>query len=179
MGKDCRKEQWSSLSHPKRLSTRKVHPSTARRKDAPLEGGQVLTKGQRAACGYNPAGDKGSNVNCSSCGRELGATDVACPNCGQAVPPATASSTSGGPPPGRPGGGRRPVTPMGSFKFDRAQWSSTDRVAGVATLVLFISLFLPWYGVSVDRISITANATAHRYMFIPLILCIAELAYLV
>jgi hypothetical protein len=45
--------------------------------------------------------------------------------------------------------------------------------------VLFISLFLPWYGVSIGPISITADATAHGYMYIPLILCIAELAYLV
>jgi hypothetical protein len=52
-------------------------------------------------------------------------------------------------------------------------------VAGVATLVLFISLFLPWYGVSIGPISVTADATAHGYMYIPLILCLVELAYLV
>jgi hypothetical protein len=49
----------------------------------------------------------------------------------------------------------------------------------VATLVLFIALFLPWYGVSIGPISVTADATAHGYMYIPLILCLVELVYLV
>jgi hypothetical protein len=49
----------------------------------------------------------------------------------------------------------------------------------VATLVLFIALFLPWYGVSIGPISVTADATAHGYMDIVLVLCLVELAYLV
>jgi hypothetical protein len=116
-------------------------------------------------------------VNCSSCGQELQTSDAVCSNCGQPVAPA--ASTFGGSPSGRPGGASRPAPPLGNYKFDRARWSPTDLVAGVATLVLFISLFMPWYGVSIGPISVTADATAHGYMYIPLILCIAELAYLV
>ena len=115
-------------------------------------------------------------MNCSSCGRELSASDVACPSCGQAVLAATASPV--GAPPGAGNAAPRAATAP-AFQFDRARWSPTDLVAGVATLVLFISLFLPWYGVSIGPISVTADATAHGYMYIPLILCLVELAYLV
>ena len=114
-------------------------------------------------------------MNCSSCGRELTASDVTCPNCGQVVAPVNATAAPTGPAHhAAPSSG-----PATAFKFDRARWSPTDLVAGVATLVLFISLFLPWYGVSIGPISVTADATAHGYMYIPLILALVELAYLV
>ncbi len=121
-------------------------------------------------------------MNCSSCGRELSASDVTCPNCGRAVAPVNATAAPTDPPPGSGTAGygaAQTSSPATAFKFDRSRWSPTDFVAGVATLVLFISLFLPWYGVSIGPISVTADATAHGYMYIPLILCLVELAYLV
>lgn len=121
--------------------------------------------------GYTPDWRRGGpNVNCSSCGRELSASDVSCPNCGQAVATAT-------PPPAAPAAA--PASSVPPFKFDRTRWSPTDLVSGVASLVLFISLFLAWYGVSIGPISVTGDALVHGYMYIPLILCLAELAYLV
>ncbi|HXR54202.1 MAG TPA: hypothetical protein VN793_04050 [Acidimicrobiales bacterium] len=69
---------------------------------------------------------------------------------------------------------------MPAFKFDRSRWSPTDLVAGVASLVLFISLFLPWYGVSIAGFGVTVDGlTGHGYLYLPLILCLVELAYLV
>ena len=117
-------------------------------------------------------------MNCSSCGRELSASDVTCPNCGQAVAPASATAAPAAAPSGA-AAAPKAASPVGNFKFDRARWSPTDLVAGVATLVLFIALFLPWYGVSIGPISVTADGTAHGYMDIVLILCLVELAYLV
>jgi hypothetical protein len=109
-------------------------------------------------------------VNCQSCGRELSATDVTCPSCGQAVG-TTGTSGSGA-------GGARPAN---AFKFDRARLSQTDLVAGVATFVLLIALFLPWFGVSLGLgVSGTADGlSVHGYLWIAFILCLVEVIYLV
>jgi hypothetical protein len=46
--------------------------------------------------------------------------------------------------------------------------------------VLFISLFLPWFGVSIGVIGVTVDGlTAHGYLYLSLILCLAEMGYLV
>jgi hypothetical protein len=66
-----------------------------------------------------------------------------------------------------------------AFKFDAARWSLADRIAGIASVVLFISLFLSWFGVSVIGITVTASGlSAHGYLYIVLILCILIVAYL-
>jgi hypothetical protein len=73
---------------------------------------------------------------------------------------------------------------MAEAKFDAARWTKVDRIVGVATLVLFISLFLEWFGVSVSYLGYSASATesglsAHGYLYIDLILCLVILIYLV
>ncbi len=69
---------------------------------------------------------------------------------------------------------------MPAYKFDAARWSLADRIAGVATVVLFISLFLSWFGVSVIGITVTASGvSAHGYLYIVMILSILIIAYLV
>ena len=35
---------------------------------------------------------------------------------------------------------------MAEVKFDVARWTKVDRIVGIATFVLFISLFLDWFG---------------------------------
>lgn len=67
------------------------------------------------------------------------------------------------------------ATPTPGIRLDAARWSGADRVAGVATLVLFISLFLPWFtsgGYSV-------NGLWHGYEYLALILALAIIMYLV
>ena len=49
---------------------------------------------------------------------------------------------------------------MPAYKFDAARWSLADRIAGVATIVLFISLFLSWFGVTVIGITVTASGVS-------------------
>lgn len=69
---------------------------------------------------------------------------------------------------------------MPAYKFDAARWSLADRIAGVATIVLFISLFLSWFGITVIGITVTASGvSAHGYLYIVMIICILEVAYLV
>ncbi len=101
-------------------------------------------------------------MNCPSCGAEVSAAATTCPRCGAHTPSAA-----------RAGAAR-------NYHFDRSHWSSTDLVAGVATLVLFVSLFLPWFGVSIGPIGIQVDGlTAHSYLYLVLILALVEMGYLV
>jgi hypothetical protein len=73
---------------------------------------------------------------------------------------------------------------MAEVKFDAARWTKNDRIVGVATFVLFISLFLSWFGASASYGVYTYSATesglsAHGFLYIDLILCLVILAYLV
>jgi hypothetical protein len=66
-----------------------------------------------------------------------------------------------------------------AFKFNAARWTQADRIAGAATLVLFISLFLPWFTISFGFASGSVNGLWHGWMYLTLILSIVIIAYLV
>ena len=73
---------------------------------------------------------------------------------------------------------------MAEAKFDAARLTKNDRIVGVATFVLFISLFLSWFGVSASFAGYSVSATesglsGHGFLYIVLILCLVVLAYLV
>ena len=111
-----------------------------------------------------------------------------CPNCGAALSgasttaqaaPAPGAPAPGAPPPGTPAATHGPST-VPAYKFDAARWSLADRISGVATIVLFISLFLAWFGISVIGITVTASGlSAHGYLYLVLVVCILIVAYLV
>jgi hypothetical protein len=123
---------------------------------------------------------------CPQC--QSGASDDAgfCPNCGAALSGAPTTAQAA-PAPGAPGAPAAattaPATAAGSsipaYKFDVARWSRADEIAGVATIILFISLFLPWFTVSFDFASGSVNGLWHGWMYLTLILCIVIVAYLV
>ena len=122
---------------------------------------------------------------CPQCQSEAADDASFCPSCGASlsagaratqdappVAPATAAATPASAPPG--------ASAMPAYKFDAARWSLADRIAGVATIVLFISLFLSWFGVSVIGITVTASGvSSHGYLYIVMILSILIIAYLV
>jgi hypothetical protein len=130
-------------------------------------------------------------ANCSQCGSDVTEGATFCPVCGtpttvgdQAAPAADPMMGGGGgtlPPQGpaparQVGGGTMPA-----YKFDIANLQTLERVAAGATLILFISLFLDWYHITVSfgTFSETGSAdvlSAHGYMYITLILCLAILA---
>jgi hypothetical protein len=134
---------------------------------------------------------------CPQCQNQ--ATDEAnhCPNCGALLSAAQAppqGAAAAGPPPGSaapppssgqaaaPGAGAgagagAPAVPP--YKFDAARWTRADRIAGVATLVLFICLFLPWFTISYGFGSGSVNGLWHGWMWLSLILSIVIIAYLV
>jgi len=60
-----------------------------------------------------------------------------------------------------------------------ARWSTADRITGIASLVLFISLFLPWFSVNFGFGIVTASGLdSHGYLYLVLFVSIAILVYL-
>jgi hypothetical protein len=119
---------------------------------------------------------------CSQCQSEAADDANNCPNCGAAL--ATAAPAAAPPPVAPAGVGATAAAAAGSnipaYKFDAARWSLADRIAGVASIVLFISLFLSWFGITVIGITVTASGlSAHGFLYIVLILSLLIVAYLV
>jgi hypothetical protein len=122
-----------------------------------------------------------------------------CPTCGAALATAPAGTTAAAPPPSSPPPPPPPAAPPGTpygsgapsagtpsgpatpaFSFDARRLALADWIAGIASVVLFISLFLSWFGVSVIGISVTESGlSAHGFLYIVMIICIVEVAYLV
>ena len=126
---------------------------------------------------------------CPQCQSEAADAATFCPSCGANLAPAAASSAAPPPPAGAPTGSAAPSagSTLPPFRFDAARWSMADRIAGIATIVLFISLFLPWYtasaNVTVHGISVGGSASVnglwHAWMYLTLIVSILLVAYLV
>ena len=130
---------------------------------------------------------------CPNCGAVLSGAPAAqaAPGPGAPAPPPPPAAAAPPPPPaaapvaGDPGVTAPPVgtapvaSSMPAYKFDAARWSLADRISGVATVVLFISLFLSWFGISVIGITVTASGlSAHGFLYVVLIICILIVAYL-
>jgi hypothetical protein len=63
--------------------------------------------------------------------------------------------------------------------MDASRWTEGDRITGIASAVLLVSLFLPWYGVSFFGITVTADGLeSHGFLRIVLFSCLAILGYL-
>ena len=71
-------------------------------------------------------------------------------------------------------------SPSGAFRLDLRRLGRVEQAFGGASLVVLISLFLPWYGVSVLGASYTVSGTsAHWYLVVTLLLAILLIGYLV
>jgi hypothetical protein len=58
--------------------------------------------------------------------------------------------------------------------------TGADKVAGVASFLLLISLFLPWYGVSANGATVTLSGTGvHRFLWLAVLLTVVVLTYLI
>lgn len=111
-------------------------------------------------------------MQCSQCGSDAATGAGTCPGCGAVIPTAAEAATL------------TQAGPAMAFRFDAARWTTADRIAGGATLVLFISLFLPWFSVSAGFGSFSESSsvdalTAHGYLYLVLLLALAMLGYLV
>ena len=143
---------------------------------------------------------------CTQCGCNISGRTAACPACGarlaaQSMPaqsmPAQGVAGQSIPPQGMPSQGRpaqsaagrfQPAQPAHlpehaaspAFRLELSRLTNSDRVTGIGSLLLIVSLFLPWYGVNLLGISAEADGlTVHGYLYIVLLLCVAIIAYLV
>ena len=145
-------------------------------------------------------------MTCAQCGSPAAEGSAACGRCGGplvATPaPGSAASAAGrtgaaspdwpigpgmaaGPgrrtdpgPHTRRGPGPAPGGPQ--FRFDHSRWSQPDRITGIATLVLVISLFMPWFAASSGFGNFSADAfTSHGFLFLVFLVALAIIVYLV
>jgi len=120
---------------------------------------------------------------CSQCGSDVAAGSAACPNCGAQQPgfgtqgaQASGFGDRGAPAPPPPPGPAPAPAPQ--FNFDAKRWTRNDRIVGGATLLLLISLFLPWFSASDLFVSVSVNGLWHGWEYITLIVALAILVYL-
>lgn len=59
------------------------------------------------------------------------------------------------------------------------RWSKAERTTAIATLVLFISLFLPWYTYNFGLGSVSVDGLWHGWMYLVFLVSLAILVYLV
>jgi len=113
-----------------------------------------------------------ASITCSNCQTESAEGTALCPGCGAALAAAPAGATAGASPAAAPAGSQ--------VKFDATKLTQTDRIVGIASFVLLISLFLSWFSVSLGPIgSVSASGlSAHGYLYIVLILSIVIVALL-
>ncbi len=118
-------------------------------------------------------------MTCSQCGNDVAEGSATCARCGTQLSANQGADVRVGATAGAPAGpAAAAVGP--AFNLDVKRLSRDDRIVGGATLVLFISLFLPWFTASAGAFgSGSVNGLWHGYMYIDLILALAILAYLV
>lgn len=120
---------------------------------------------------------------CPQCQSQAADDATFCPSCGaglHATSTGTRDPSAVGTPATAGAGPATHASAVPAYKFDAARWSLADRIAGVATIVLFISLFLSWFGVTVIGITVTASGvSAHGYLYLVMVICILIEAYLV
>jgi len=123
---------------------------------------------------------------CPQCQSEAADAATFCPSCGASLAPAATAGAPPPPPTGTPAGGAAAPSAgstLPPYRFDAARWSMADRIAGIATIVLFVCLFLPWFtytaGFLGASVSFSVNGLWHGWMYISLILDILIVAYLV
>jgi len=116
-------------------------------------------------------------MTCSQCGSDVAAGSAACPNCG-AQQPGMEAQGAHAPAPPMAGGAPAAGSAGPAFAFDAKRWTRDDQIVGGASLLLLISLFLPWYSVSAGPFSASASGTTgHGYLWIVFILALVIVIY--
>jgi hypothetical protein len=144
-------------------------------------------------------------MTCSQCGSDVAAGSAACPNCGapqsgvgtqeaQAQPPQSAPtppqySAQAPPPqsaPAPPQYSAQAPPPQSApaasptFNFDAKRLTRDDQIVGGASLLLLISVFLPWYTASFGGNSASLSGTSgHGFLWIVFILALAVVVYVI
>lgn len=127
-------------------------------------------------CAQCHATNDAEDAFCSSCRTRLTGPAPLSDPIRAAMPDGQAASAPASPPGHALGATRN--TP--AFSLDLRRLSQVERVVGGASVVVLISLFLPWFGFSLDGASFSVSGvTAHGYLYLSLILTLAIVAFLV
>jgi len=119
---------------------------------------------------------------CPNCGTQNLAEAGFCTKCGTALSqqPATqvpgAPMTTPGPTPAPAPAPTPAPTATTQFQFDLNRLTISDKIIGGASILVLISVFLPWYGAFGITVS---GESAHGYLVIPLLTAIVLVGYLV
>lgn len=121
-------------------------------------------------------------MTCTQCGYDVAAGAEACPHCGTRVAGNASPVTDA--PAWAPASGSTGRATHSEYKFDVQRWTLSDKVAGVASLVVLISLFLPWFSGSYVSFGETSGGSesgmdAHGWLWLVFVVALAILAYLV
>jgi hypothetical protein len=120
-------------------------------------------------------------TTCASCGASLSAAPGAGATGATGATAATAAPAAGTPAPAAaPVGAASGGSSLPAYQFDLNRLTLADKIAGIASFVLLISLFLSWFGITVIGISVTASGTAaHGFLWLVFIIVLLIEAYLV
>jgi hypothetical protein len=114
-----------------------------------------------------------NTMSCSKCGQAATEGAACCQACGSQLATAAASGSQASNP------SLAFSAPL--FRFDAQRLSGSNQIVGVAAVVLFVSLFMPWFGASLGYAGITVSVDGlwHGYMYITLFAALAILSYLI
>jgi hypothetical protein len=120
---------------------------------------------------------------CEACGY---AGPAECARCGA---PLAADTTLVTDAPGSAPAGRQGVSSwLSRHNFDARRWTVSDKIAGVASLVVLISLFLPWYTATISagnsagaapRSASESGTDAHGWLRLVFVIVLLLVVYLV
>src|SRR6202034_4536474 len=108
-----------------------------------------------------------ASITCSNCQTESAEGTAVCPGCGAALAAPAAPLAGTAPAAPAPAPAAAPAAPTAAagsqVKFDATKLSQTDRIVGIASFVLLISLFLSWFSVSLGSIgSVSGSGLSAR-----------------
>jgi hypothetical protein len=106
---------------------------------------------------------------CPQCQSPVTSNADFCPSCGASLRPQP------GPGQARHDRVERPAGSNPAYRFDLNRLSTADRVISVASFVVFISLFLPWFSSETFAVS---GMNAHGYLTFSLLAAVVLIGYL-
>jgi len=129
-------------------------------------------------------------MTCPQCQSAVADGTAVCPNCGAPLSaPAAPTAPATAPAPPQGAAGTPPAMPAaapaagGARGSDTARLTQADWITGTASLVLLVSIFLPWFTVSVGALGVSVSGSgsgtdAHGYLWLVFIVSLLIVVYL-